>query len=164
MKKTIYFFLLLVLLSYSCASKPIELKEVTTIDSFIGEPVLPEKSNLEVERQKKLLSIITSSPTPLKAPDTILRVLILPHVDDMKRLHLQKYVFIKVDDGRWILGDYLIKPAKADKTFEPLKKASESLISEQQAGDKNENKQPANNIPNKSTMQQPSGNVGTFYK
>ena len=70
----------------------------------------PQKSLLKVEREEKLLRTMSVSPTPMKAPDTILRVLIWPYVDSEGRLYTAHYAFLKVDEGRWILGDYLVKP------------------------------------------------------
>ena len=70
----------------------------------------PQKSLLDIEREKKLAQVMSISPTPMKAPDTILRVLIWPYVDSKGRLYTAHYAFLKVDEGRWILGNYLVKP------------------------------------------------------
>jgi hypothetical protein len=66
-----------------------------------------EKSLYEIEKEKKTLDILKETPTPLRTPDTIIRVLILPYTDSNNVLHSYYYTFVKVEDGSWVLGDYL---------------------------------------------------------
>lgn len=78
------------------------------------------KSNYERERDRKLASIVKTSPTPMRVPDTVLRVLINPYVDDSGTLTVPGYKFTRVDDGKWILGEYLVKEGSAVKMLTPL--------------------------------------------
>lgn len=78
------------------------------------------KTAYEKERDRKLASIVKTSPTPMRVPDTVLRVLVLPYVDDSGALTAQNYKFAKVDDGKWILGEYLVKEGSAVKMLTPL--------------------------------------------
>jgi hypothetical protein len=66
-----------------------------------------EKSLYETEKEKKTLDVLKETPTPLRTPDTIIRVLILPYTDSNNVLHSYYYTFVKVEDGSWVLGDYL---------------------------------------------------------
>jgi hypothetical protein len=67
----------------------------------------PEKSLYEIEKEKKTLDVLKETPTPLRTPDTIIRVLMLPYADSNNVLHSYYYTFVKVEDGSWVLGDYL---------------------------------------------------------
>lgn len=79
------------------------------------------RSALDTERERRMLSILKQPPIPLKTPDKVLRVLLLPFVDSEDVLHNYKYSFIKVDEGKWVIGDYLMEPAKAGRRiFTPL--------------------------------------------
>ena len=83
-----------------------EPSEIVAVESVEA----PRKSVLDVDREKKLAQVLSLSPTPMKAPDTIIRVLIWPYVDSEGRLYTAHYAFLRVDEGRWILGNYLVKP------------------------------------------------------
>ncbi len=85
------------------------------------EMVKKKQSVYEEEKKSLLVRLIKNPPTPIKTPEKILRVLILPYVDENKVLHTQHFSFIKVDDGSWILGDYLLKEGKMiDRNLTPL--------------------------------------------
>lgn len=70
------------------------------------------ETELEREKQEIFKNIVKSPPVPIKAPDTILRVLIMPHVDASGVFHSYEYSYVKVSEGKWILGDYLLSPAR----------------------------------------------------
>ncbi|HHJ63325.1 MAG TPA: hypothetical protein ENJ61_00295 [Aquifex aeolicus] len=75
----------------------------------------------EKEVKKAIVSLLREPPAPVKAPDTVLRVLILPYVSQDGALNTAKYVFLRVEEGRWILGDYLIGGKEGVKLLTPLK-------------------------------------------
>lgn len=82
-----------------------------------------QESLYHKEYTQKVLSLIREPVTPLRIPPTIMRVLILPYVDEQGNLNVQRYVFFKIDEGRWVLGEYLLqkgKPLKELKEFKPL--------------------------------------------
>lgn len=66
-----------------------------------------KKSAVEIEKDQRMRGLIQKPVTPLRTPDTILRVLILPYEDDNGVLNGWKYSYIKVEDGKWVLADYL---------------------------------------------------------
>jgi len=80
-----------------------------------------EESLYKRELMEKLMRMVREEPTPLALPPTILRVFVLPYVDDQGRLITQHYMYIKVDEGKWILGDYLLKRGGPPREFTPLK-------------------------------------------
>ncbi len=80
-----------------------------------------EESLYRRELMEKLMRMVREEPTPLALPPTVLRVFVLPYVDDQGRLITQHYMYIKVDEGKWILGDYLLKKGQPPREFTPLK-------------------------------------------
>jgi hypothetical protein len=91
------------------------------------EPQMPVKQEKEEESlykrelMEKLMKMVREEPTPLALPPTVLRVFVLPYVDDQGRLITQHYMYIRVDEGKWLLGDYLLKKGQRTREFTPLK-------------------------------------------
>lgn len=80
-----------------------------------------EKTSLyEKETQAKILELLKTTPAPLRVPDTVIRVLVLPHVDENGNLVSQKYIFFRAEEGKWILGDYLLRKGQPLKELKPL--------------------------------------------
>lgn len=105
----------------------LETKDFTTqekvqiIQMKMAEQLERKKKAVETEKDNKLAAIINRPVTPLRTPDTILRVLLLPYEDDNGVLNSWKYSFIKVDDGKWIIADYLNgNRPNTKKTLTPL--------------------------------------------
>lgn len=71
------------------------------------EKVIRIDSLYEKERKAFLSETMYSPKIPVKTPDKILRVLLMPYVDEDMNLQTENFHFVKVDDGRWILGEYL---------------------------------------------------------
>jgi len=70
------------------------------------KPSKPEpapKSLYEKEKEKLLLRLVQSPPVPLKEPDKVVMVYVLPWTDDKGNFHAGEYVFLVVEEGRWIL-------------------------------------------------------------
>jgi hypothetical protein len=83
---------------------------------------IAKASFYEVQRKKKLAKVITQKVMPLKTPDTILRVLTMPYVDDKQILQTQNFHYIVVDKGQWVLGEYLLDNSlNTTKEFTPLR-------------------------------------------
>jgi len=80
-----------------------------------------EESLYKRELMEKLMKMVREEPTPLALPPTVLRVFVLPYVDEQGRLITQHYIYLKVDEGKWILGDYLLKKGQRTREFTPLK-------------------------------------------
>lgn len=92
------------------------------IQMKLSEDIERKKRAVEAEKDNKLSSIINKPVAPLRTPDTILRVLILPYEDDKGVLNGWKYSYVKVDDGKWIMADYLNGTRPSFKgTLTPLK-------------------------------------------
>lgn len=98
-----------------------ELKEPLITVSEVHDEII---TRYEEEKLKKTLSTLKESPMPLRLPDTILRVMFLPYVDSKNVLRNSYYAFLKVEDGKWVLGEYLTSPNTRKSTkarvFSPL--------------------------------------------
>jgi conjugal transfer pilus assembly protein TraV len=46
--------------------------------------------------------------TPLIAPPQVMRVLVLPYKGDMNELYMMRYIYLLIDDPKWVVGNYLI--------------------------------------------------------
>jgi len=85
-----------------------------------------EKSIYEKEIQQKVVSLLKAPETPLRTSDVITRVLILPYTKEDGTLIMSHYVFVKMKEGKWILGDYLIDQQKEDvRIVRPLKETQQ---------------------------------------
>jgi len=104
-----------------CSTKQenVGLKKVTKQEKIVKAESLYEK-----ERKDFLSQTMYSPKIPVKTPDKILRVLLMPYVDEDMNLQTENFHFIKVDEGRWILGEYLNGQDRTTnpKTLTPLKK------------------------------------------
>lgn len=90
------------------------------------------KTAYEKEQFSTMLKVLRESPTPIRTPDTIVRVFILPYTDFNDRLHGSTYTYLKIENGRWLLGDYLIEPKKTIKQITtPLEYAPMAKPTEQ---------------------------------
>lgn len=88
-----------------------------------------EMPSLEIERQQRMISVLKKPPVPLKTPDKILRVLFLPYVDQNNILNNYKYSFMKVEEGKWVIGDYLMESARADRAIiNPIENTQKSGV------------------------------------
>ncbi len=94
------------------------------VNSKLPPPPQKQKTEKEtsIEKEKKMLvkKLIKSPPTPLKLPDKVLRVLVLPWVDAEGNLHTQEYLFTKVEEGKWIIGNYMLNEKRIPRRLTPL--------------------------------------------
>ena len=132
-----------VLLLLSCAGKEgkvVELEEgglrkvkVICEEDLDGEvcreiyikPVPVVKESLyERERKEVLLKLLRTLPAPVRTPDKVLKIYVLPYTDSEGNFHAGGYVFVVVEDGEWILSD---RPSgeKAKKVLTPLEEGKD---------------------------------------
>lgn len=87
-----------------------------------AKKVIEKQSLYKKAQNDTIIKMLNSPVTPIKTPDKILRVLMLPWVDESGVLNAQGYKFVKVEEGSWVLGEYLSKSGSAIKLLSPLKK------------------------------------------
>ena len=105
MKKEILLIGLLFSIFTGCATKQEQTPSLKKVP--IQDKVIEMDSLYEKERKDFLSKTMYSPKIPVKTPDKILRVLLMPYVDEDMNLQTENFHFVKVDDGRWILGEYL---------------------------------------------------------
>jgi len=116
------------------------------------------KSDYEKERDKMLSKIVKTPPIPMRIQDTVLRVLILPYVDDAGVLTAQSYKFTKVDDGKWIMGEYLLNGNDEIGVLTPLSSkiissSNDNTKQEVSSNQRGEEKVPKNPVTDTQTFQ-----------
>lgn len=114
------FSFLILSLVFSCAGTVQRSQEVQFIQRTVSVEAKKEESLYDKEVQEKILQLLRQEPTPLKVPDTVIRVLILPYVDEKGNLVSQKYIFFRAEEGKWILGEYLLQRGKPIRELRPL--------------------------------------------
>jgi hypothetical protein len=121
-----------------------------------------EKSIYEKEIQEKVVSLLKAPETPLRTPDVITRVLILPYTKEDGTLIMSHYVFVKMKEGKWILGDYLIDQQKEEnRVIRPLKETEQPNAANQTPKNRNTSQLPQ---PPNSQQACPSGQCKNINK
>jgi len=104
-----------------------------------------EKSIYEKEVQEKVVSLLKAPETPLRTPDVITRVLILPYTKEDGTLIMSHYVFAKMKEGKWVLGDYLVDQQKEEnRVVRPLKEINQPNTTNQIPKNTSQLPQPTN--------------------
>ncbi len=75
---------------------------------------VPEDMSWQGEMQKKIANLLKEPNTPLVAQPNVMRVLMLPYRGDQNELYMLRYVYLFLDEPRWVMGDYLMKDRKLD--------------------------------------------------
>ena len=119
------FSFLILPLVFSCGGAVQRSQEVQFIQRTVSVEAKKEESLYDKEVQEKILQLLRQEPTPLKVPDTVIRVLILPYVDEKGNLVSQKYIFFRAEEGKWILGEYLLQRGKPIRELRPLEEDGE---------------------------------------
>ncbi|NKE70162.1 TraV family lipoprotein [Candidatus Manganitrophus noduliformans] len=72
---------------------------------------------------EKLTGLLREPTTPMIAPPQVMRVLILPYKGEGARLYMSRYVYILIEEPKWVLGNqWLNEEAAARATALPLQK------------------------------------------
>lgn len=57
------------------------------------------------QRYKTLAGLLEQPKKPLLQPPKILRVLLLPYKGENEELFMTRYIYVKIEDSKWILTD-----------------------------------------------------------
>lgn len=116
-----------VLVLSGCSSKETPqtqiIKVETTKQSKNNEKLSQMPSVYELQRKEVMKGYISQQQMPIKTPDKNLRVLVFPYVDQNNILQTHNFQYVKVDEGKWILGEYLLNEDSKNtpKMLTPLK-------------------------------------------
>lgn len=64
-----------------------------------------KKLTVQSQRYKTLAGLLEQPKKPLLQPPKILRVLLLPYKGEDEELFMTRYVYVKIEDSKWILTD-----------------------------------------------------------
>jgi conjugal transfer pilus assembly protein TraV len=70
-----------------------------------SEPTNGLKQEIQDNRYKVLAGLLQEEKKPLLQPPKILRVLLLPYKGEGEELFMSRYVYVKIEDSKWILTD-----------------------------------------------------------
>ncbi len=85
------------------AYKKARYQEVAT--ETVTEPADGIKQDVQNNRYKVVAELLQEEKKPLLQPPKILRVLLLPYKGEDEELFMSRYVYIKIEDSKWILTD-----------------------------------------------------------
>jgi conjugal transfer pilus assembly protein TraV len=74
----------------------------------------PNDITWQREMQAKIESLLKEPTTPIVVPPTVMRILMLPYKGADNELYMLRYVYMFVDDPKWVVGDYLIRDQHRD--------------------------------------------------
>jgi len=88
------------------ASKPVSKEHKSTEEIKISPaPVIETRYQDAVF--EKLTGLLKEPTTPMIAPPQVIRVLILPYKGEGARLFMPRYVYLMVDEPKWVIGNPL---------------------------------------------------------
>jgi len=96
-------------------------KKIVKVDNQPYTKLTPLDEQLSRQKTMLEMSLTQKAPTPIWIPPLIAKVLIMPYIDKSEALHTSQYVFIKLKDGKWLIGNYLMEDTGNVRVINPLK-------------------------------------------
>lgn len=119
MKKTILGIAILGICFVGCTTTQEALKPDQVIYLKDAQKDTGSESLYGQEQAQLTRNLIKTPPIPIKTPNTILTLLFYPHDDDGTLIgHF--YAFMEINDGKWVVGNYLNKQKDGEKIITPL--------------------------------------------
>lgn len=133
MRKAIFGITFLAIFFVGCATTQEGLKPDSKVIYLKDEKKTAAEASIYTQEQLQLTrDLIKTPPTPIKTPNTILTLLFYPHDDDGTLIgHF--YAFMEINDGKWVVGNYLNKQKDGERIITPL---SLAIKQDQLAGQK----------------------------
>ena len=94
--------------SGKCVDTPTAYKDARypTVDDKLPESISAgSKKMAQDQRYKIVVDLLKKAKKPLLQPAKILRVLLLPYRGEDDELFMSRYVYVKIEDSKWILTD-----------------------------------------------------------
>ena len=91
-----------------CIDTPTAYKKARYPEPVSGEEVTPTTGitqEIQDNRYRLVAGLLQEEKKPLVQPPKILRVLLLPYKGEGGELFMSRYVYVKIEDSRWILTD-----------------------------------------------------------
>ena len=91
-----------------CIDTPTAYKKARYPEAAPGEEAEPATGitqEIQDNRYRLVAGLLKEEKKPLLQPPKILRVLLLPYKGEDDELFMSRYVYVKIEDSRWILTD-----------------------------------------------------------
>ena len=90
-----------------CIDTPTAYREARYPEQKEGKPDPADemKQVAQDQRYKILAELLQEPKKPVLQPPKILRVLLLPYQGEEEELFMTRYVYVKIEDSRWVLTD-----------------------------------------------------------
>ncbi len=91
-----------------CIDTPTAYKKARYPEPAPGEKAEPATGitqEIQDNRYRLVAGLLQEEKKPLLQPPKILRVLLLPYKGEGGELFMSRYVYVKIEDSRWILTD-----------------------------------------------------------
>jgi len=91
-----------------CIDTPTAYKKARYPEPVSGEEVEPATGitrEIQDNRYRLVAGLLQEEKKPLLQPPKILRVLLLPYKGEGGELFMSRYVYVKIEDSKWILTD-----------------------------------------------------------
>ncbi|MHB1350302.1 MAG: TraV family lipoprotein [Desulfobulbaceae bacterium] len=89
-----------------CIDTPTAYKEARYPETKGTPESTDAMKQLAQDKRYKLLTKLLQEPKkPILQPPKILRVLLLPYQGEEEELFMTRYVYVKIEDSRWVLTD-----------------------------------------------------------
>ena len=80
-----------------------------------GQKEKPSDTLYQSALYERLNRLLTRPESPVVVPPQVMRVLILPYTGDERELYMYRYVYIFVDEPRWLLRNLLSESEEGEK-------------------------------------------------
>ncbi len=91
-----------------CIDTPTAYKKARYPEPVSGEEVEPPTGitrEIQDNQYRLVAGLLQEEKKPLLQPPKILRVLLLPYKGEDDELFMSRYVYVKIEDSKWILTD-----------------------------------------------------------
>jgi len=91
-----------------CIDTPTAYKKARYPEPARGDEVKPTTGitrEIQDNRYRLVAGLLKEEKKPLLQPPKILRVLLLPYKGEGGELFMSRYVYVKIEDSKWILTD-----------------------------------------------------------
>ena len=88
-----------------CIDTPTAYKKARYPDTDSVVAVNSTAKEVQDNRYRALAGLLREEKKPLLQPPKILRVLLLPYKGERDELFMSRYVYVKIEDSKWILTD-----------------------------------------------------------
>ncbi len=91
-----------------CIDTPTAYKKARYLEPVSGEEAEPATGitrKIQDNRYRLVAGLLQEDKKPLLQPPKILRVLLLPYKGEDGELFMSRYVYVKIEDSKWILTD-----------------------------------------------------------